>query len=417
MPSETTSISPNRLAVADPVNSVPNQSAVVETFTFDVSAGKKLAQDTARDQATFRLSDAPDNPRGSSEELIHRTWRMSSKTVKRVTRTPAWLGSMLINAGFLAGMSLVTISSLPQGFDFTLSFDAEPVFAEEATFADVAIDPLQEFENAESQLTADLEPTTALSTELADEIALANFESQSLAENALNDAANLFASKSGALADLVPSGEKLTASFFGTKVEGRRILYVLDNSGGMRKGGLETLIEELLRSVDSLTPKQQFYVVFYSDMVYQLFHPHPPEKFVPANDRNKQRLRFWLDSVEFCVGNSVDKAIQLASMIRPDAVYLLTDGDVDTTPDGRKLAALVDNRGRDFPIHTFLIGKPRQSKASDNLRLVAESNEGTFRMVEVSEEAEALAREKNRPYHNKEPGPVWGLNVGGGWGR
>src|SRR5690606_36468098 len=123
------------------------------------------------------------------------------------------------------------------------------------------------------------------------------------------------------MSEVMPSGEKLSASFFGTKVDGRRILYVLDNSGGMRKGGLETLAEELMRSVESLSPQQEFYVIFYSDMVYPLFHPRPVERFVPANERFKKRLKVWLDSVELSVGNTVDQAILAASMIRPDVVY------------------------------------------------------------------------------------------------
>jgi hypothetical protein len=158
-------------------------------------------------------------------------------------------------------------------------------------------------------------------------------------------------------------------------------------------------------------------VIFYSDMVYPMFHPRPVERFVPANDRFKKRLAGWLDSVEFSVGNTVDEAIAAAGMIKPDALYLLTDGDIDTTRDGRKLAALVDSRGRDFPIHTFGIGMNEGSKAAVNLQNVADANGGKFRIVEISPEAKQLARQKNRPYHNKEPGPTWGLNVGRSWGK
>ena len=106
-----------------------------------------------------------------------------------------------------------------------------------------------------------------------------------------------------------------------------------------------------------------------------------------------------------------------ATIIRPDAVYLLTDGDVDTTRDGRKLAALLDTTGRDFSIHTFGIGMSEHSKAADNLRRVAEANRGTFRIVDVTDEARQRADKLKRPYHKKEPGREWGLNVGRGWNR
>ena len=185
----------------------------------------------------------------------------------------------------------------------------------------------------------------------------------------------------------------------------------------MRSGELETLVEELLKCVDSLTKEQEFYVIFYSDMLYPLFYPEPVRRFIPANEHYKQRLRMWLDTVEFSVGNTVDQAIQAAASIRPDAVYLLTDGDVNTTPDGRKLAALLDSRGRKFSVHTFGIGMSERTKAAENLRQVAEANQGTFRAVKISAAAKNAALKKKRPYHNEVPGEVWGLSVGWGGGR
>ena len=112
--------------------------------------------------------------------------------------------------------------------------------------------------------------TSFTANELDAEAALAELSSTSLADAAVGDVAGLFGAEG--LSEVVPAGDKLTASFFGTKVDGRRILYVLDNSGGMQDGGLETLIEELLQSVESLSPQQEFYVIFYSDMVYPMFH-------------------------------------------------------------------------------------------------------------------------------------------------
>jgi hypothetical protein len=311
----------------------------------------------------------------------------------------------------------LTIPGLQQPFDFSLSLSTEPAAIEEVLIDEISIEPLGELENAENQLVEEVSQITAMESDLNSQAALADLSSESLANAALSDAAAMFGSQGAGLSELVPQGGNLTASFFGTKVDGRRILYVLDNSGGMRDGGFEALVEELTRSVESLTEEQQFYVIFYSDMVYPMFHPRPVERFVPANDRFKKRLAGWLDSVEFSVGNTVDEAVVAAGMIKPDALYLLTDGDIDTTRDGRKLAALVDSRGRDFPIHTFGIGMGEGTKAANNLQAVADANGGKFRIVEISSEAKKLAREKKRPYHNKEPGPVWGLNVGRGWGR
>jgi hypothetical protein len=322
--------------------------------------------------------------------------------------------SLGFHGALIVTLGCIGIPGLQQSFDFALTLSDDPGVVEEVAVEEFTIESL-DVENIENQLATEVVQTSFTADDLNAEAALADLTSVTLAESAVTDVASLIGTEG--MSEVVPTGDKLTASFFGTKVDGRRILYVLDNSGGMQDGGLETLIDELLRSVQSLGPKQEFYVIFYSDMVYPMFHPRGVERFVPANDRFKQRLKSWLDSVEFCVGNSVDEAIQAAAMIQPDAVYLLTDGNIDTTRDGRKVDALLDTRARDFPIHTFGIGMGENSKASENLRLVAEANEGTFRIVEVTAEAKARAKQMNRPYHNKEPGRDWGLNVGRGWGR
>ncbi|MEQ8838216.1 MAG: VWA domain-containing protein, partial [Lacipirellulaceae bacterium] len=203
-----------------------------------------------------------------------------------------------------------------------------------------------------------------------------------------------------------------TVTFFGEEIEGKRIVFLVDNSGGMNGGGLETLIAELLRTVVLLTPKQQFYVIFYSDVAYPLFYPRSVYQFVRPTKENKRQLAAWLDSVELCTGNAVDEGLKAAITTRPDTVFLLTDGRVNTTRDGRKLAAFLDSRGRRFAIHTFGMGTSPTSQATLQLKEIAAANGGRFKQIEITEEMKSLARERRRPYHNKQPGAVWGKKVG-----
>lgn len=387
------------------------QMAAVKTFVFEVSAGRKLGQPLPAHGAVV-----VERPQGSIEPAgissLGASPNRNSKQRRKRRKLPSWFGSGMFHLALLP-LGLMTIPGLQQSFDFSLSLSTDPGVVEEVAVEEILVEPLA-LEDVDNQLTEEVLQTSFTASELDAEAALADL-SNTAAAAAVSDVAGLIGAEG--LSEFVPAGDKLTASFFGTKVDGRRILYVLDNSGGMRDGGFEALVEELTRSVESLTEEQQFYVIFYSDMVYPMFHPRPVERFVPANDRFKKRLAVWLDSVEFSVGNTVDEAIAAAGIIKPDALYLLTDGDIDTTRDGRKLAALVDSRGRDFPIHTFGIGMSESSKAATNLQTVADANGGKFRIVEISSEAKQLARDKNRPYHNKEPGRDWGLNVGRGWRR
>jgi hypothetical protein len=424
-----------------------------ETFTIQVSPDKQLKETTPASDSNFEpaanvdcepnwlaqhsLTELPDQPISSPVKKRRFTKLAANRSLvprpQKASRwTSAWFISLVGHAICVFAISLITVAAVEKLPEMTMAFSAAPQIPDEVNLDQISTEMLGEVTGDDVQLASAIgDVGSSLESDLSTETALIDFaggvgdgplgDGPPLSGmSGLMDVTGLFGAGGGgtggtALGEGVPSGDKLTASFFGTKVAGRRILYVLDNSGGMQDGGLEALVDELLRSVESLSEKQEFYVIFYSDMVYPMFHPRGVERFVPANDRFKQRLKIWLDSVEFCVGNSVDEAIQAAAMIRPDAAYLLTDGDINTTRDGRKLAALMDTRGRDFPIHTFLIGK--SSKAAENLRLVAEANKGTFRIVEVTPEARIRAKQMNRPYHNKEPGRDWGLNVGRGWGR
>jgi len=277
--------------------------------------------------------------------------------------------------------------------------------------APTPLEPLEEF-------TEELEePTTDPIVEVPMlDVAPLGEPAPAIVSDAESEIGNLFGNDGLGLTDLgTGAGEApaigTMAKFFGTEITARRVLYMLDNSGGMRKGGkFEALVAELQASVDSLDEKQEFYVIFYSDTVYPLFFPRSVRRFVRANKKNRQTLAKWLDSVELCGGNAIDEALAAAAVIRPDAVFLLTDGDLFTTDKKRKM--LLSSDGRRYPIHTFGLGVGEQTKTAAGLRAVAEANGGTFRAIKISTEMKALARENPRPYHNKEPGPVWGIKVG-----
>lgn len=404
----------------------------LESFRYEVTAGTKLRVDgdpfptsdlrvraTQSQQPEPRITPFSPEASPTSASIPRILVAQTRFSPQRRKKLPPWVASLFIHLVLILGLGFFTFTSFERQVDLTLSLESEVFAEDEIALKEIVIDPLEELDSDVNQLASEIQEASQLSaSELSAEVALADLTDISGSENiGLGELSGLFGTHGSGLTEMVPAGKKLTASFFGAKVEGRRIVYVVDNSGGMRSGELETLVDELMKSVESLTDEQEFYVIFYSDTIYPLFYPQPIQRFIPANERFKMRLRQWLDTVELCLGNSVDQAIQAAASIHPDAVYLLTDGDVNTTPDGRKLAALLDARGRRFSIHTFGIGMTESTKAAANLRLVAEANHGTFRTVKVSAEAKEHARQQKRPYHNKEPGKVWGMNVGGGWGR
>lgn len=200
-----------------------------------------------------------------------------------------------------------------------------------------------------------------------------------------------------------------TAQFFGTKIEGRRIVFVLDNSGSMQGGRLETVIAELKRSVEALGQDQEFYVIFYSDAPYPLFYPRPVDRYIRPTDRNKKQLAAWLETVELCLGDAVGDAMAAAVSIEPDTVFLLSDGRIQGE---KKMQFLLTAGGGRFPIHTVGVGLGRGATvARQNLQEIAAANGGDFRDADVPAEMLQQSRQRPRPYHNKGPGPIWGRSV------
>ena len=322
-----------------------------------------------------------------------------------------WLASLTIYGLILLLLSFLTLTTLQTNevFDFV----ASPItYEDETSLQNLEIDAAEDLDALETDLASQLpDPQEAALGDLSSESVLADLTGDlNVPHDGLGDLGALFGDSGNGLAELGEGiGSAGTASFFGTKVEGNRILYILDNSGGMQSGKLETLIDELLDSVGSLRPKQQFYVIFYSDTVYPLFYPRSATNFVNATNENKQLLRDWLETIELCLGNSIDEALAAAAVIRPDTVFLLSDGRLFTTASKQRM--LLDGPSRAFPINTFGMGVKANSTPAKELQLVAEANRGTYRAVEVSEDAKTAAQARPRLYHNEGPGMVWGRAV------
>ncbi len=341
-------------------------------------------------------------------------------TARRVARQSSWwITSLGVHILLLVSLAFSTLVVLQEE---ELELYASPaVYEAVEEFEDLEIDPMDDLESLEEELNApdpdtlaDLSSETLIEEPVISETSLS--ESTPVDEtSSLAELGQLFVEDGTGMSGLdseIGTGEGgAMAKFFGTEVKARRILYMLDNSGGMRKGGkFEALVSELQASIKRLNRKQKFYIIFYSDTVYPLFHPHSVFEFVKSTPKSQKMLKAWLDSVELCGGNAIDEALAATEEIRPDAVFLLTDGDLFTT---EKKKAMLLNRGRrSYSIHTFGLGVGKQTNTADNLEQVAKANKGTFRAIKVTDEMKALAKEKQRPYHSKKRGQVWGLKVG-----
>jgi hypothetical protein len=161
-------------------------------------------------------------------------------------------------------------------------------------------------------------------------------------------------------------------TFFGSRVRGRNFVYVVDRSGSMgSQGKLKAAKEELVRSIGDLTPRQKFFIIFYDSGCY----PMPANGLVMATEENKALCLPWIESIGPGTSTQPEEAMVLALGLRPDAVWLLSDGDF-TNRDSAINTINNANMNVRAQIHTIVYHNPTGQGRFD-LESIAKNNRGT----------------------------------------
>ena len=157
-------------------------------------------------------------------------------------------------------------------------------------------------------------------------------------------------------------------SFFGIRAEGQLFIYVVDCSGSMiDEDRLDRAKSELRRSIGALQSPQRFKVIFYNDRPI----PMPGELPKPADYPSKAQLSRWMDFVQPEGPTDPRGALSLALAMRPDAVFLLSDG---AFPDGTAESVARLNPKK-VPIHCIDLAN---GAAGDDLRKIAAESGGQY---------------------------------------
>jgi hypothetical protein len=183
-----------------------------------------------------------------------------------------------------------------------------------------------------------------------------------------------------------PGGRLGSAVFFGARSKGDRFVFVVDNSSSMKGGRLEAALAELTKTIDALSPRQSFYVIFVSDQTYPMFFPQPARTLLPATPQNKRLLAAWLPKAILASGKNREliKAMDLAASLEPHAVFLLWDGDMKYSDQVRMdvMTHLTRPNHWNFAIHTLGM-EVNSLDAEYNLTAIAQAHGGTYRRIEV----------------------------------
>jgi hypothetical protein len=156
-------------------------------------------------------------------------------------------------------------------------------------------------------------------------------------------------------------------SFYGIRAKAQTVVFVVDCSESMADG--ECLLRakrELRRSVEGLVFPQQFTVIFYNEA--PILMSGGGMKTIETNV--KDALTSWLRLIEPEGGTDPRDAMRIALGLRPDVIYLLSDG---LFPDGTVEAIAAKNK-RKTPIHCIDL----TGGESDQLKRIAKDSGGQY---------------------------------------
>ena len=187
----------------------------------------------------------------------------------------------------------------------------------------------------------------------------------------------------------VGSGQE-GVQFFGAKARGNSFAFVVDRSASMgRNEKWKAALQELMTVVTRMEPKQLFFVIFFAGDPYPMFNQENPECHpVRATKSNIEKLEGWLQKVEMApprLPSNVDVALRQVLEMRPDAVFLLTDGEVSQKTERflSKFNAMSDDPilGPTRPTTVHTIGFSKQGE--ELLKKIAQNNGGTYTFHEL----------------------------------
>jgi hypothetical protein len=157
-------------------------------------------------------------------------------------------------------------------------------------------------------------------------------------------------------------------TFFGIRAQGQFFVYVVDCSGSMLDD--DRLIRakgELRQSINRLQYPQRFHVIFYND------HPIPMLGDLPrsADLTAKNQMSHWLRLIAADGGTEPRGAMAMALSLRPDAIFLLSDG---AFPEGA-VESIATRNPRKIPIHCIDLSG---GLAGDQLARIARGSGGQY---------------------------------------
>ena len=325
-------------------------------------------------------------PRVTAElpEALAEASEPEEATTHRLRRPAAWLVSTLAHVAVLVILAMVTLSIESPRDQIALS----------AAATDPREEPVETIELEQTE-QPQVNPTSSSPEMVTVEDTLAEVATTAVDVTTPDTIAPAFSPAPASLGQSLgqslsggTSGE-MASKFFGVAGGGNHFVYLVDNSGSMdeiSRDGFDVARSEVLRAVDQLKEDQRFYVVFFGEKTLRMCLEKPNEpapRSVYATAENKAALRRWAMTITMQPGRWPEEALQWAFELRPDCIFLLTDGEMSQrvlplVREGNIVDTLIDGPKPRSIIHT--VGFHNQSGEAQ-LKTIAKENGGSYRFV------------------------------------
>jgi Mg-chelatase subunit ChlD len=159
------------------------------------------------------------------------------------------------------------------------------------------------------------------------------------------------------------------AEFFGLRSSGRKFVFLIDGSGSMSNAPDQAARKELIASMRRMNVNMELEVIFFTDTLTPVFGGYQKLHDVEA------AIEKLNATLPLRGGTPVMAGIQRAIAMKPDAIFLLTDGVFN---EGNVTVAVQRINLSKIPINTVAF----HSRASENvLRSLAKGTGGDYRYV------------------------------------
>ena len=237
----------------------------------------------------------------------------------------------------------------------------------------------------ENPISETLATTTLASFTSSTELLQQSESEESLSETVRSALTSIEDSLSDSFGDT--SGQT-AAKFYGNALVGNRFVFVIDSSSSMGGERWQSLKEELIRCIQSLSPDQRFFVIGFDSESRPMFGQAPPRgSFLRPSKISIKKLQNWLNGIRLGSQTLPASSLSMAISLKPDAIMLLSDGEIadDSILRLRRINRRMtsdDEYEIVVPIHTYLLHSAVGYKA---LVTIANENDGVFTPINLSQ--------------------------------